>query len=171
MKKKQLFYIGTFGKPVGLKGKIKIIMHNLEFNEFKSKSLIPYLIDEANVFWNFQYLKINNNKLTGKLEKCNSINCAEKLNGKKIFIDINHLPKNKKNQFYIFDLINCEVKTSKNILLGSIIDIDNFGAGDLIRIKKDNNKSFYIPMNEDNVVKVDLKKKLVIVNPVKGILN
>ncbi len=170
MKKKQLFYIGTFGKPVGLKGKIKIIMHNLEFNEFKSKSLIPYLIDEANVFWNFQYLKINNNKLTGKLKKCNSINCADKLKGKKIFIDINHLPKNKKNQFYIFDLINCEVKTSKNILLGSIIDIDNFGAGDLIRIKKDNNKSFYIPMNEDNVVKVDLKKKLVIVNPIKGIL-
>jgi 16S rRNA processing protein RimM len=170
VKKKQLFYIGTFGKPVGLKGKIKIIMHNLEFNEFKSKSLIPYLIDEANVFWNFQYLKINNNKLTGKLKKCNSINCADKLKGKKIFIDINHLPKNKKNQFYIFDLINCEVKTSKNILLGSIIDIDNFGAGDLIRIKKDNNKSFYIPMNEDNVVKVDLKKKLVIVNPIKGIL-
>ena len=68
-------------------------------------------------------------------------------------------------------MINCEVKTSKNILLGSIIDVDNFGAGDLLKIKKDINKSFYIPMNEDNVVKVDLKKKLVIVNPVKGILN
>ena len=171
MKKKQLFHIGTFGKPVGLKGKIKITMHNFEFNKFNSKSLSSSLVDEANVFWNFQYLKINKNKLTGKLKKCNSINCAEKLNGKKIFIDINHLPKNKKNQFYIFDLINCEVKTSKNILLGNIIDIDNFGAGDLIKIKKDNNKSFYIPMNEDNVVKVDLKKKLIIVNPIKGILN
>ena len=171
MKKKQLFHIGTFGKPVGLKGKIKIIMHNFEFNKFNSKSLRSSLVDEENVFWNFQYLKINKNKLTGKLKKCNSINCAEKLNSKKIFIDINHLPKNKKNQFYIFDLINCEVKTSKNILLGNVIDIDNFGAGDLIKIKKDNNKSFYIPMNEDNVVKVDLKKKLVIVNPIKGILN
>ena len=171
MKKKQLFHIGTFGKPVGLKGKIKIIMYNFEFNKFKSKSLSSYLIDEAGVFWDFQYLKTNNSKLTGKLKKCDSINCAEKLNGKKIFIDINHLPKNKKNQFYIFDLINCEVKTSKNILLGNIIDIDNFGAGDLIKIKKDNNKSFFIPMNEDNVVKVDLKKKLVIVNPIKGILN
>ena len=171
MKKKQLFHIGTFGKPVGLKGEIKIIMYNFEFNKFKSKSLSSYLVDEADMFWNFQYLKINKNKLTGKLITSNSINCAEKLNSKKIFIDINHLPKNKKNQFYIFDLINCEVKTSKNILLGNIIDIDNFGAGDLIKIKKDNNKSFYIPMNEDNVAKVDLKKKLVIVNPIKGILN
>ena len=30
--KKLLFHIGTFGKPVGLKGEIKIIMHNLGFN-------------------------------------------------------------------------------------------------------------------------------------------
>jgi len=171
VKKKQLFHIGTFGKPVGLKGEIKIIMYNFEFNKFKSKSLSSYLVDEADAFLNFQYLKIYRKILIGKLKNCNSINCAEKLNGKKIFIDINHLPKNIKNQFYIFDLINCEVKTSKNILLGNIIDIDNFGAGDLIKIKKDNNKSFFIPMNEDNVVKVDLKKKLVIVNPIKGILN
>ena len=151
--------------------KLKLLCYNFELNKFESKSLSSYLVNEADVFWDFQYLKINKNKLTGKLKKCNSINCAEKLKSKKIFIDINNLPKNKKNQFYIFDLINCEVKTSKNILLGNIIDIDNFGAGDLIKIKKDNNKSFYIPMNEDNVAKVDLKKKLVIVNPIKGILN
>ena len=169
MKKKQLFHIGTFGKPVGLRGEIRIIMPNIEFNIFKSLSL--YLIDEVAVFWDFQYLKINKNKLSGKLKKCNSINCAEKLNGKKIFIDKNNLPKNEKNRFYVFDLINCEVKTSKNNLLGNIINIDNFGAGDLIKIKKTNNKSFYIPMNEDNIVKVDIKNKLVIVNLIKGILN
>ena len=168
MKKKQLFHIGTFGKPVGLKGEIKIIMHNLEFSTFKS--LNTYLLDEESMFWDFQYLKINKNKLTGKLKKCNSINCAEKLNRKRIFIYRNNLPRNKKNQFYIFDLINCKVKTPKNNLLGNIINIDNFGAGDLIKIKKTNNKSFYIPMNEENIVKVDIKNKLVIVNPIKGIL-
>ena len=169
MKKKQLFHIGTFGKPVGLKGEIKIIMHNLEFNTFKS--LNTYLLDEESMFWDFQYLKINKNKLTGKLKKCNSIDYAEKLNSKKILIDRNNLPRNEKNQFYIFDLINCKVKTPKNSLLGNIINIDNFGAGDLIKIKKTNNKSFYIPMNDENIVKVDIKKKLVIVNPIKGILN
>ena len=169
MKKKQLLHIGTFIRPVGLKGEIKIIMCNFEFNTFKSLS--SYLVNEAAEFLDFQYLKNKKNKLTGKLKKCNSINCAEKLNDKKIFIDKKNLPKNNKNQFYIFDLINCEVKTLKNDLLGNIINIDNFGAGDLIKIKKTNNESFYVPMNEDNIVKVDIKKKLVIVSPIKGILN
>ena len=169
MKIKKLFHVGTFGKPVGLKGEIKIIMHNFEFNTFKSLS--QYFVNEVSMFWNFQYLKMNNNKLVGKLKKCNSIECVEKFKGKKIFIDRNYLPKNKKNQFYIFDLINCKVKTSKGCVLGNIIKIDNFGAGDLAEVKKTNNKSFYIPMNEDNIVKIDIKKKLMIVNPIKGILN
>ena len=31
-------------------------------------------------------------------------------------------------------------------------------------------KDFYIPMNKDNVVSVNLKKNIVIINPIKGIL-
>ena len=169
MKIKKLFHVGTFGKPVGLKGEIKIIMHNFEFNTFKSLS--QYFVNEVSMFWNFQYLKMNNNKLVGKLKKCNSIECVEKLKGKKIFIDKNYLPKNKKNQFYIFDLINCEVKTLNDNLLGKIIKIDNFGAGDLIKVKKTSNKIFYIPMNGENIVKIDIKNKLVVANPIKGIIS
>ena len=169
MKKKQLVHIGSFGRPLGLKGEVKIIVNTFEFNTIKSMS--SYLINERGSIWNFQYLKIRKDKLIGKFQECNSRNCVEKLTGKKIFIDKSNLPKIKKNQFYVFDLINCKVKTINNKLLGNIINIDNFGAGDLINIKKTNNKSFYIPMNEDNIVKVDIKKKLVIVNPIKGILD
>tara|TARA_B100001245_G_C22682263_1_gene333421 strand:+ start:47 stop:556 length:510 start_codon:yes stop_codon:yes gene_type:complete len=169
VKKKQLVCIGSFGRPLGVKGEVKIIVNNFEFDTVKSA--ISYLINEKDVVWNFQYLKINNDKLIGKLQECNSRNCIEKLYGEKIFIDKRNLPKTEKNQFYVFDLINCEVKTSNNKFLGNIINIDNFGAGDLINIKKNNNENFYIPMNDDNVVKVNIKKKLVIVDPIKGILD
>ena len=169
MKKKQLVHIGSFGRPLGLKGEVKIIVNTFEFNTIKSMS--SYLINERGLICNFQYLKIRKDKLIGKFQECNSRNCVEKLTGKKIFIDKSNLPKIKKNQFYVIDLINSKVKTINNELLGNIINIDNFGAGDLINIKKTNNKSFYIPMNEDNIVKVDIKKKIVIVNPIKGILD
>tara|TARA_B000000460_G_scaffold121879_1_gene85780 strand:+ start:105 stop:614 length:510 start_codon:yes stop_codon:yes gene_type:complete len=169
VKKKQLVHIGSFGRPLGLKGEVKIIVNTFEFNTIKSMS--SYLINERGSIWNFQYLKIRKDKLIGKFQECNSRNCVEKLTGKKIFIDKSNLPKIKKNQFYVIDLINSKVKTINNKLLGNIINIDNFGAGDLINIKKTNNKSFYIPMNEENIVKVDIKKKLVIVNPIKGILD
>jgi len=169
VKIKELVHVGYFGKPFGLKGDIKIIMNIIEFDTIKYMG--PYLLNEKGLIWNFQYLKIRKEKLIGKFQDCNSRNCVEKFNGKKIFINKNNLPKIKKNQFYVFDLINCKVKTINNNLLGSIINIDNFGAGNLINIKKTNNQSFYIPMNEDNIVKIDTKKRLVIVNPIKGILD
>jgi ribosomal 30S subunit maturation factor RimM len=43
--------------------------------------------------------------------------------------------------------------------------------GDLIEIISDNKKNFYIPMNKDNLVKIDSEKKIIIVNPLKGILD
>ena len=110
-------------------------------------------------------------QLIGKLSECDNRDCALALMGRKIFICKKKFPKIKDNQFYIFDLIGSEVLTKNKSLIGEIINIDNFGAGDLINIKNKQGKTIYIPMNEENVVKVDIKKRFVIVNPVKGILD
>jgi len=41
----------------------------------------------------------------------------------------------------------------------------------LIYIKNKKNKNFFIPINNENIIKIDSNKKLVIVNPIKGILD
>ena len=47
--------------------------------------------------------------------------------------------------------------------------VDNFGAGDLLEtIYK--NKKIYIPL-DDNVLSVDLEKKIILVDPIKGIID
>ena len=143
-------------------------MHTSNFNLFKSFD--HYLDENGNNVWDFDYLNFNKNRIIGKLKKCFDRNCVEKLKGKKIFTNKINLPKTKKNQFYVNDLINCKVLNSNNELLGKIINIDNFGAGDLINIKNKIGKSFYIPMNDENITKVDIKKKIIIVNPLKGML-
>tara|TARA_Y100000590_G_C15462420_1_gene916988 strand:- start:340 stop:852 length:513 start_codon:yes stop_codon:yes gene_type:complete len=170
VKKKELIHIGTFSKARGIKGEINIIMYASDFVSFKSFS--PFFLDNkgSNVC-DFKSLKYNKGKILAKISECNSRNEAEKLSGKKIFIYKSKLPKTIKNQFYIFDLVNCEVKTIENKLLGIVVEVNNFGASDLLNIKKLNNKKFYIPLNKENVVKVDIKKKLIIVNPIKGIIN
>jgi len=166
---KQLVHIGTFGQPLGLKGEIKIIMHTSDFKSFKS--FCPYLNEAGKKIWFFDYLGIKNNKIVGKLKNCSDRNCAEELSGNKIFTNKKNLPKIEKNQFYVSDLIDCKVQTKNNKFLGTIINIDNFGAGDLINIKKSNGKTFYIPMNEENVIDINIKKRIIIVSPIKGIVD
>ena len=53
--------------------------------------------------------------------------------------------------------------------LGNIINVDNFGAGDLLETIYKNRK-IYIPL-DDNVLSVDLEKKIILVDPIKGIID
>lgn len=169
MKNSNLIHIGTFTNPIGLKGEIKIKFLTLSAGSFKS--LTPYLDNHGENIWNFEYLKVQNEQLIGKLKGCNNRNKAENLKYKKIFTTKDNLPKIKKNEYYVFDLINCSVVNSKKVPIGFVLDLKNFGAGDLLYIEGKNNNTFYIPMNNENVIKVDIKNKIITVDPIKGILN
>ena len=54
--------------------------------------------------------------------------------------------------------------------IGKIVDIKNYGAGDLIEVINSNKKTFYIPMNNENIVKINIDKKKVIINPIIGLI-
>ena len=69
------------------------------------------------------------------------------------------------------DLIGCEVINMKKESLGKVIDIKNFGAGDLMEIIRNGKKTFYIPMNQDNLTNIDIDNKKILVNPIKGLLD
>lgn len=167
MNEKRLFHIGTFNKPIGLKGEIGI----KSFIDFKSfKSLDYYLNEKGLDIWKFQYLKIRKNRLIALLEKFNTRNLSEELIGKKIFTIIDRLDLKEKLSSQFFDLINFKIIDENNKLLGKVIKIDNFGAGNLINVSKLNNQNFYIPMNNENVEKIDKKRKTIFVKPIKGIL-
>ena len=68
-------------------------------------------------------------------------------------------------------MIGCAVFNAEKESLGIVVDIKNFGAGDLIEIKRDSKKNFYIPMNDDNLISVNILEKKIIVNPMKGLLD
>lgn len=169
MNKDKLIHIGTFVNPRGLKGEIKILLYLSNFEMFES--LIKFLVDEKKNSFNFEYIKLIKGRAIGKLKKLNDRNSVDLIKNKKIFIERKFFPKNKENNFYFFDLIDFKIITNNKKILGTVESIENFGAGDLINVKDNSGKYFYIPMNNDNVIEVDTKKEKIIVSPIKGILN
>ena len=49
------------------------------------KKIDHYLDYQGKHIWTFEYLKIYDKKLIGKLQNCNSRNCVEKFCGKSIY--------------------------------------------------------------------------------------
>ena len=167
--KRKLLHIGTFERPVGLKGDIKVATYtsNLKFY-LRYGSLMS---EDSLTSWDLKLVRESNGKVIVKVKNLETFERAESLKGKKIFVERRNLPKIKKNEFYVVDLIDCKVVSIDNKLFGLAQSIENFGAGDLINVESKSSNNFYIPMNEDNIVSVDLQKKIIIISPMKGIID
>ena len=107
-----------------------------------------------------------NEFLIAKIKGCDDRNEADRLRGTEFYISRDELPETKKGQFYYNDLIGLlVVEDGKEI--GVVKNVYNFGAGDILEIKLNNQKQIDIPfVIGDFVKKVDLKAgKIVIIQP------
>jgi len=163
-----LVHVGTFGSPSGLKGEIKINVLTTTLDIFKSLGL--YINFDGSTEWKFKKLLINNDKCIAHPVGSNNRDDAVQLRNQKIYSFKDKFPKKKPNEFYIRDLLTCQIYLLNGELVGEVISVDNFGAGDLLETKYCN-KNIYIPMNRDNLVNVDLEKKVIVIDPINGILD
>ena len=160
--------MGTFGAAIGLKGEIKINLLTSNFAVFKS--LDCYYNFDQSTEWKFDFIKMRNEKCVALPSHCRNRDDAENLKNQKIFAPKEKFPKTKSNEYYADDLIGSKVVHKNGNFIGNVISVDNFGAGDLIEtIYKGNN--IYIPLNDENVLSVNIENKKIIVNPIKGIIN
>ena len=169
MKKNEFVQVGTFGQPKGLNGDIKINILTLSFESFKM--LKSFFMEDGKSSLIFTSLRKIGKKNIGSIEGCEDRDAALNFKGKHIFAFRENFPITNNDEYYVLDLIGCEVFNVKQESLGKVIDIKNFGAGDLIEITNNGKKTFYIPMNEDNFINVDIDKKKMLVNPIKGLLD
>ena len=108
-----------------------------------------------------------------KLKGINTRNHAEQLKKFKILVKTDKLPKLKKEEFHLLELINLEVKTLENNklkIIGKVINLENEKNNLLLIELLENQKKVYIPFVEEIVPTVDIKNNFLIINPPKGLL-
>ena len=161
-------HVGTFGAAIGLKGEIKINLLTPSFLVFKS--LERYYNFDQSTEWKFDFIKMRNEKCVALPSHCKSRDDAENLKNQKIFASKEKFPKTKSSEYFVDDLIGSKVVHKNGDFIGNVTSVDNFGAGDLLEINFRGNK-IYIPLNDDNVISIDIEHKNILVNPIKGIID
>ena len=97
---------------------------------------------------------------------------AEKLRGTKLYISRERLPEiDDKDVFYNVDLVGLTAKNQEGDVLGKILQVANFGAGDLLEIKPLEGTSYYVPFTKTVVQKMDIEKQEITVDIPEGLLN
>ena len=108
-----------------------------------------------------------------KLKDINSRNHAEQLKKFKILVKTDELPKLKKEEFHLLELINLKVNTLENDKLntiGKVINLENEKNNLLVIKLFKNQKEVFIPFVKEIVPIVDIKNNFIIINPPNGLL-
>jgi len=108
-----------------------------------------------------------------KFQGINTRNRAEQLKQFKILVKTDTLPKLKKEEFHLLELINLEVKTLENdelITLGKVINLENEKNNLLVIELFKNQKKVLIPFVKEIVPLVDIKNNFLIIKPPNGLL-
>jgi 16S rRNA processing protein RimM len=90
---------------------------------------------------------------------------AEKLTGLELSVAAEKLPPPEADEFYQADLIGLSAVTPDGQALGTIVDVPNYGAGDLIEIAPRSGSTILIPFTRTAVPEIDIAGGRVVVVP------
>ena len=79
-------------------------------------------------------------------------NAAEALRGTELSVARDTLPPLGEGEYYHADLIGLICETPDGQPVGTIVAVENFGAGDIIEIEKPDGKRFMVPMRAEAVL-------------------
>ena len=114
--------------------------------------------------------KPHGNVVLMTIEGVDSIEEAEKLRGKVLFINRKDA-KLPEGRYFISDILGSKVTDADTgETLGELSDISETGANDVWHIKKEG-KEYLVPAISDVIVCVKPEEELVVIRPLKGIFD
>ena len=98
-------------------------------------------------------------------------NAAEALAGTELFVDRSMLPDDgEEDEFYHADLIGLRAIDAQGHEFGTVVAVQNFGAGDLLEIKiPDGSEAVLVPFTGTTVPTVDVAGGRIILDPPQGL--
>ena len=86
---------------------------------------------------------------------------AEKLRGTPLTVPRSALPPLDEGEYYNIDLIGLAAVTQAGEPLGTVVAVENFGAGDILEIERPDGKHFMVPMRTEAVPEWDSERLVI----------
>jgi 16S rRNA processing protein RimM len=116
-------------------------------------------------------IKPHKNMLLARIEGVEDRNAAEALRGVELMIDRDRLPAADEDEIYHADLIGLSAHDTGGNLVGTVVDVLDFGAGELLELKPAQGKTFLVPFSVETVPEIDLDAGRLVIDPPEGLLD
>jgi len=153
--------VGVISSPHGVRGAFKVKC----FTEIVD-NIFTYgtLYDEAGDEVDITPIGQSGGALTAKISGVEDRDEAERLKGKKLYVPREAMPSPDEDEFYIEDLIGLTVKIADGREVGTIRQIANYGAGDVIEVQFNNGTEEMYLFNEITFPTIEIEQGYVELN-------
>ncbi len=173
MTQMKYYTVGKLVNTQGLRGEVRVVS-TTDFPDirFKKGNKLLLFLEKQNQPIELEVASFREHKeffiLTFKGYP--TINDVEKLKGGDLRVPETDLIELDEDEFYIHQLIGCEVFTDEGELLGTIKEVLQPGANDVWVVKGKGGKEILLPYIDDCIKQVDVQNKKVICHIMEGLL-
>jgi len=170
MKKEDCFYLGKVVKTHGLKGEVTLkidaddpsaYVNMKHFFLEINKVLTPFFVEK---------ITPNGDKFFIQVQDIKTIEQAQNLVGKTVYLPLEMLPKLSGKQFYFHEIVGFTVVDTEKGELGPVSEVLEYPTQAILQVMK-GKKEILIPILDQVIKKVDRDKKILTITAPEGLID
>lgn len=166
----ECYYLGKITKPFGLKGQMTVYMDVDDINEYAELDSVFLDIKGNLVPYFLKNFTINDeHKATIEFEEL-TVEEAQALTGREMYLPLDLLPKLTGNQFYFHEVIGFEVEDTERGNIGTLKTIFEYPAQPLFQIMC-GEKEILIPVIDQVIKQVDREHRKLVIEAPEGLID
>ena len=138
--------LAQIGAAHGIRGEVRI----KPFGDADMLDRYGPLYDAQGRSYEITAMRPQKTVLVVRFRGIDSREAAEALNGVELFVDRSALPAPEEDEFYLSDLIGLQTVSPEGEMLGKVVEVHDFGAGDILEIRLTNGKSELFAFTREN---------------------
>ena len=160
-----LVLMGRFGAPHGVRGEIRLQSFTGDPQAIADYGPLTDKIGQR--FFVLLHLRPQGkDMLVARLKGVDDRESAQALNGVELYLARDKLPAPDPDEFYLADLEGLRAETASGAVIGCVIAVRNFGAGDILEIAPvAGGETLMFPFTKAVAPIVDLKGGRIVVAP------
>lgn len=161
--------VGKIINTHGIKGNVKIYPYTDDPERFKDLDYL--LIGDGFKEFKIVDMFIQKGFVYVRFEGYEDINKILDFINSNVYIYDKDRVKLPEDRYFISDIVNMEVHDMEGKLIGKVTDVIENLANDLFQVQKPDGKIFYLPARKEFIKEINVKQKVIIIDPIEGLLD
>lgn len=163
--------VGFVRRAHGIAGEIEIETFDPRSDALVKGTTIRIGGEDASAARRVLAVRTTKDSLLVRVERVLTRNDAEDVRGKTVDIERTALPKPKKGEAYLVDLIGYSVETVEGSKVGELVDLQEGGGPGLLVVVAADGKRHLIPSVPEIVVRFEHERRTLVIDPPEGLLD